>query len=211
MPTLVVIGADSSLRERLGAVSLSFELRFQNEIPRERRLAEAALLAFPADARLVAHFPRRYPLIAFGPVSCMADAFDRGAADYLAEPWSAEELRVRAERVLGAGPLAIAGTEIALRGLALSGPGGATVLPPDQAFLLRQLIVAEGSALSRGLLRKSIWPTVSDRSRAADIAASRLRSRLALVSGRGPCVQIRSVRGFGYSISVMEPLWGTCE
>ncbi len=211
MPTLVVIGADSSLRERLGAVSFSFELRYQCEIPRERRLAEAALLAFPAGAPLVARFPRRYPLIAFGPVACMADAFDRGVADYLAEPWGPEELRLRAERVLGAGPLVVEGTAIALRGLVLSGPGGSTILAPDQASLLRQLIAANGAVLSRGGLRRYLWPTLADRSRAVDIAISRLRRRLALVSGRDRLVQIRSVRGFGYSITVQNSLWGTCE
>jgi hypothetical protein len=211
MPTLVVIGADSSLRERLGAVSFSFELRYQREIPRERRLAEAALLAFPGDAPLVARFPLRYPLIAFGPVACMADALDRGVADYLAEPWCPEELRLRAERVLGAGPLVIKGTAVALRGLVLSGPGGSTILASDQASLLRQLIAAEGTVLSRGGLRRYLWPTLADRSRAVDITVSRLRRRLALVSGRDRSVQIRSVRGFGYSITVENSLWGTCE
>ena len=210
MPPLVVIGADSSLRERLGAVSFSFQLRFASEVPRERRLAEAALVAFPEDACLVTRFPRRYPVIACGPVAYMEDAFARGAADYLPDPWSLGELRVRTERILGTGPLVIAGTEIGLDGLVLDGPGGEVVLPAEQAALLRQLILAGGMGLSRGLLRRFLWPALGERSRAVDITASRLRSRLEQVSGAGARVQLRAVRGFGYSLSVGDSVCETC-
>ena len=206
MPTLVVIGADSSLRERLGAVSFSFQLRFQAEVPRERSLAEAALVAFPAGAGLITRFPRRYPVIGFGSLANMADALALGVVDYLAEPWSSEELQYRAERTFGLGPLVIAGTEIGLRGLVLSGPSGEVLLPAEQAALLRQLIIAEGAALSRGMLRRYLWPALKDDSRAVDITASRLRHQLNRVCGGGSSVQLRSVRGFGYSLFIKNVL-----
>jgi hypothetical protein len=210
-PTLVVIGADSSLRVRIGAASFSFVLRFQNEVPRERRFDEASLVPFPEGATLIARFPRRYPVIGFGSISSMADAFAIGVADYLAEPWSLEEFQLRVERVLGEGPLILKGTEITLRGLVLTGPRGKVFLSAEQAAFLRRLIIAEGEGLSRGMLRRFLWPSLGEDSRAVDITASRLRRQIDRVCGGETCVQLRSVRGFGYSLAALDSLCGSCE
>jgi hypothetical protein len=209
-PVLVVIGADSSLRERIGAVSLPFALQFRTELPRERRLGEAAIVHFPEGAILVARAPRRYPVMGYGSITYMEEAFARGVADYLAEPWSVDEFRLRAERVLGTGTLVIKDAGLTLCGFVLVGPKGEIRLSAEQAAVLRQLIIAEGYSLSRGVFRRYLWPSLPDSSRVVDATISRLRRQLASVSGNNPRVQLRSVRGIGYSLLVMDALCESC-
>lgn len=136
-------------------------------------------------------------VIAYGEVQRMESAYLLGAVEYLVEPWSVEELRVRARRVLGgyAGTNGIAQH----RGSAVLGTRFLSLSPKERsAFDL--LSRHAGRIVDRETLAHSIG--ISPRelrsgSRAVDMLVSRLRRTL----GRyGAAVE--TIRGIGYRLRV---------
>lgn len=215
MSVLYYDGADSSLAERLGAFFLPFEIR---PCPAERYIDTSdslALVPFPSSGSALPPLPLGLPFIGFGADPFLSEAFAAGARDYLREPWAGEELAVRAARALGiAGGRGEAGVparrRIDLNGRLLSGPLGVRGLGAEEARVLRALLAEAPGAVSRVALRRSIWPSADGDSRVVDETVSRLRRRIAEVSGEDGGPQISSIRGFGYAIRELPSLWANC-
>jgi len=197
---LYLLGAGLSVMERLGAVSLPFELCCEVPVPYAFPPHSAVLVAYPNQYRAMLPLPAHVPFVAYGDSDHIGEAFGNGAADYLKEPWSASECVLRLERVLGSAELRVPVHGLSLCGEILSGPRGTVELPKEEADLLRILSREYPRRVSRNILNRLIWPAMSERSRVVDVTVSRLRKHLELVSDPLHCTQIRSIRGFGYDL-----------
>jgi len=205
-PRLSVIGAVPSLREWIGAAFFPFELAFSESLPSNRRQGDAALVSFPDACSCLDSWPSAYPFIGCGPSSCLSEAFFRGAADFLRDPWTLEELVYRAERLFRTGPLPVPGSSLSLDGLLFRGPRGVDLLSWEEAAVLRELIRMYGAKVSRCALRRYIWPALGDGTRVVDMTVSRLRRVVGRISAVDDGTQIRSIRGFGYVLSSVRIL-----
>lgn len=200
-PRLLTIGAVAIPEDRGGVFSFPFDIvrSAPGVAAGARRPGDLYLIAYP-DGQ-----PPGGPLLPFigaGPRACLAEAFDDGALDYLSEPWNLEELAARAGRFAGSGTIPIPGHPAALSGSLLRGPDREERLSDAEAVVLRALIAARGGRVSRRALARHLWPFASADTRAVDQTVSRLRSRLRALGFEGAAPQIRSIRGFGYSLDL---------
>ena len=110
-------------------------------------------MVLPAD-RLDARGAEGPPLIAWGPAGLMRAAFLRGCADYLRDPWTPEELLLRAESVLAreAARFILPWATVSLRGDTLRTPRGPVALTHHQAVILRALLRRRGRPVARAAL-----------------------------------------------------------
>lgn len=215
MSVLYYDGADAPLAERLGAFFLPFDVRpLPATLPCDP-LDSLCLIAFPEGLLRPEGLPGGVPFLGFGSVEGLLPAFAAGAKDYLREPWTGEELTVRACRVLGLFDSyrkvrPSSSSPLALEGQVLRGARGIRVLGPDEARVLGILLSEAPGAVSRVALRRIVWPSLGEGSRVVDETISRLRRRIAEVSGAEAVVQIRSIRGFGYALNALPCLWAAC-
>jgi len=133
-----------------------------------------------------------------------------GADDYLAKPFSPQELVLRVGAVLrrlAAAPVA-AGGILAAGGVRLD-PGAHRVTVEDVEIeltatefkLLRLLMERAGRVQSRTDLLQTVWQAQPDiQTRTVDMHVQRLRTKL---GGSGECVE--TVRGVGYRFRVPSP------
>lgn len=205
-PSLVVIGAVPPPGGWRGADFLSFDLVFADRAPRIWRPGDVALIPFPDVSACLDSWPAALPFLGCGPDSLLPEAYSRGAADYLKDPWTIEELARRVERLARTGPLVVPGSELSLDVLVLRGPRGSCILSREEAAVLRELIRMHGKQVSRGALRRFIWPSLDDGTRVVDMTVSRLRAAIERISGVDNTTQIRSIRGFGYALSSVRIL-----
>ncbi|MFW5683222.1 MAG: winged helix-turn-helix domain-containing protein [Spirochaetota bacterium] len=131
--------------------------------------------------------------------------------DYLAEPWTTEELRFRVRRLLPASSLRMGDATISwaphwIR-VAREGYGQKGVaLPPDQYALFEVLARAAGEIVDRDVLL-ALSAHRSSGSRALDMRVARLRVRLQeLTDGWPDSPDVRAVRGVGYRLGYAGPV-----
>lgn len=184
--------------------------------PRDSRYAAAVMPADVAERLLAGPVEPAWPLIAYGPETALPRLFLAGCADYLRDPWTPQELELRALRTVHAAKEAARfgdGGALGLSGRVLSGPAGAVMLGAQQAEILRMLVANRGSTVTRDALFYAIWGRPPGRrSRAVDMHVTALRRHLAAVTGSaavtGPAGAARpaagppivTVRGRGYRI-----------
>ncbi len=178
--------------------------------PRDPRYAAAVMPAAAAERLLTGPVEPAWPLIAYGPETALPRLFLAGCADYLRDPWTPQELELRALRTVGAAEAAARfgdGGALHLSGRVLSGPAGAVTLGAQQAEILRMLLGNRGSTVTRDALFYAIWGRPPGRrSRAVDMHVTALRRHLAAVAtpagkarpAAGP--PIATVRGRGYRL-----------
>jgi DNA-binding response OmpR family regulator len=126
--------------------------------------------------------------------------FELGAVDYLAKPFSLDELFARVRVQMRASPTADAGTTLQVGPLALdvarrqARVGGMVANLPDREFrLLHFLMLHAGEVVSRQRLLSEVWGFDFDpRSNVVDVCVRRLRRQL------GPDAPIETVRNAGY-------------
>lgn len=177
--------------------------------PRDPRYAAAIMPAAAAERLLNGPIEPAWPLIAYGPETALPRLFLAGCADYLRDPWTPQELELRALRTVGAAKTAASfgdGGALQLAGRVLSGPAGAVILGAQQAEILRMLLANRGSTVTRDALFYAIWGRPPGRrSRAVDMHVTALRRHLASVAApankaRPPGPPIATVRGRGYRL-----------
>ncbi len=124
------------------------------------------------------------PVILYGPHEYISAALSAGAADYLCEPWTPEELTARCGKLLEREKLQFTGWDLDLKTsgfLHLNNPerrqSCRIFLSKSERTVLRMLLMYRGTYLNRELLNSALNTRVSG-SRAADMAVSRLRSKL---------------------------------
>lgn len=173
---------------------------------RDPRYAAVVMPAAAAERLLTGPVEPAWPLIAYGPETALPRLFLAGCADYLRDPWTPQELELRALRAVTAAESAARfGDRGALRlaGRVLSGPAGARALSAQQAEILRMLLANRGATVTRDALFYAIWGRPPGRrSRAVDMHVTALRRHLAAVAAPAPAAgpPIATVRGRGYRL-----------
>lgn len=199
MACLLIVKPDDALWERLGLFSFPFTVE---RIPAVPSRIESEHVLFVRHT-LFAYSPRLlegWRFIAYGPARALELAFSRGAMDYLRDPWECFELRARAGRLLASEPRRFG--PFSFDGFVLKGPGGAVSLGAREAAFLGAILESPTMSVARSALVRGLWRNLTPESRAPDILAHRLRSRLASVAGPDPVPALRSLRGYGYRLDV---------
>ncbi len=159
------------------------------------------LYVVPADA--VGDLPRRgVPVVAWGPAGRLRGAFLAGCDDYLREPWSPEELEMRALAALARTRRGyeFPWGELSFDGDALRTPGGRTHLTHREYLVLRALLRSRGSPVPReALFLLAAGAAGGERSRAIDMHVACLRRKVRAVAPAAGRF-ITCVRGQGYMI-----------
>ncbi len=196
---ITLVGCDSLLYEKLRASLARSPFCFRRVESLEDGL-EPDLLVVPAD-RLEPATAATPPRIAWGPPALMRSAFLAGCADYLREPWTPEELALRAESVLARQAVRFQfpwGT-VRWEGDDLRTPRGTVLLSRRQAIILRALLRARGRPVARSTLAALLGAGADRDSRRVDVHVSAIRRQVrAMEPDAG--VFVLGVRGQGYLI-----------
>ncbi len=147
-------------------------------------------------------------LSALGRTVNRVEGLDRGADDYLAKPFEAEELIARARAMLrrvaatGAGDLVTYGDiEIHAKARTVHRRGRYIALSPKEFKLMKTFADNAGEVLTRSMLLELVWNLHFDpQTNVVDVHVGRLRRKLE-AAGEPPV--IRTARGSGY---IFEPV-----
>ncbi len=137
------------------------------------------------------------PTIGYGPAEALAPCFSIGCRDYLRDPWSPDELFVRARNCvpytvhLPGGTTTLCGSTILAGRLTIR-------LTPAETTILRALVTVP-DVVPRKALTLLLWNREPDDSRMLDMHVSRLRAKLKTASSHvgGGC-DIVAARNHGY-------------
>ena len=152
-PRICLMASSGALAARMDAYSrrirgFALDLVEEPPAPRDPRYVAAVMPAEAAEPLLTGPIQPAWPLIAFGPDTELPRLFVAGCADYLRDPWTPEELELRALRIIGAAEPATRfgdGRALRLLGRTLSGPAGTVWLGAQEAEVMRMLLANRGS------------------------------------------------------------------
>ncbi len=146
--------------------------------------------------------PWAAPVIASGPPALLRSAFLAGCADYLREPWTPEELELRALAVLAraARKYELPWGTVAFEGKNLRTPAGLVPLTLRESKILRLLLRARGEPVPRAALAGEVWGSPGRAAgRAIDVHVASVRRKVRRVQ-REAGAFIVCIRGAGYMI-----------
>ena len=147
-----LVGFDPVLCERIRASLGRSPFHFT---PTEEPLPDDEVDLFVVAARNVGSLAERgVPVIAYGSAGWLRSAFLAGCSDYLREPWTPEELALRAQAALRrqGSRWEFPWGEVRLEGGDLLTPGGRTTLTYRQSVILRALLRERGRPVPRSAL-----------------------------------------------------------
>jgi DNA-binding response OmpR family regulator len=176
----------------------------QDEVDMYLAPADAAiglLSGSPAERQGRAQ-PVSIPVIAFGPAALMRSCFVAGAADYLRDPWSPEELSLRALSVLQRTQrrFRFPWGSLVLDCTSLDTPSGMLCLTHHESRVLRALLLGRGAPVPRQAISYFLWGNPGPAgSRAIDAHVAALRRKISAVAPEAEKF-IRAVRRQGYMI-----------
>jgi two-component system, OmpR family, response regulator len=142
------------------------------------------------------------PVMAWGPAGTLRGAFLSGCEDYLREPWSPEELEMRALRLVARARrrYIFAWGEVSFDGDDLLTPGGKARLTRHESIVLQALLRSRGSPVPREALSLLVTGRPGpERSRSIDVHVARVRSKVRSVAPAAGRF-ITCVRGQGYLV-----------
>jgi DNA-binding response OmpR family regulator len=145
---------------------------------------------------------RGVPVIAWGPAELMRSAFLAGCEDFLKEPWTPEELGLRAHAALSRAErrFSFPWGEVSFEGKDLRTPGGLAALTLHESRILGTLLRNRGRPVPREALAYSIGnapPAPASRAVDVHIVAVRKKVRCAMHEAERFIV---CVRGQGYMV-----------
>lgn len=207
--TINLVGCDPVLCERIRASLGRSPFHFT---PTAEPLSDDEADLFVVDVRHVGTLPEGgVPVIAHGPAGLLRTAFLAGCADYLREPWTPEELGLRAHAALSRQRACweFPWGEAHIDRDELRTPRGRAALTHHEAVILRALLRQRGRPVPRAALACLLGGAASRgaggavsrgaASRSIDVHVSALRRRVrALVPEAGRF--IICVRGQGYMV-----------
>ena len=199
-PTIAFVGSDPFQYETMRAALARspYDLRACRTPPND---GEADLVVMPAE-RLDSSVALAAPVIAWGPAGLLRAAFLHGCVDYLREPWTAEELLVRADAALSRRPSRFEfpwGT-VRWDGDALHTPRGPVALTRRQSVILHALLRRRGQPVPREALAALLGAGAARGSRRVDVHISAIRRRIRAAEPRAGAF-ITCVRRQGYMIA----------
>lgn len=141
-------------------------------------------------------------VLVYGPAHLLRLAFQRGAHDYLKEPWTADELFVRAgQRGSRRFRFDVAGWQLVLDGGTLSSGDRRQELTSSEAQLLAFLVQRQGKTVSVAALGHQLYGVGPvPESRVLATLISRLRGHLRRLTRLPKSNPILSFRGDGYRL-----------
>lgn len=167
--------------------------------------ADVALVPAPRLTDFLEVHPgvvRILPVIAYGHDEYLRISFLSGCSDYLKEPWSLEEMLLRANRVVRKEEFQFSWGRIRVSTQNLHGTEASCELSFQEAQLLRLLCQNAGEVVTRDAFYYTLWGKPSGFSRVLDVYMSRLRKKLRTVVGATDTTElVRAVRGVGYRLS----------
>lgn len=144
---------------------------------------------------------RSLPVIAYGNDDYLRISFLSGCSDYLKEPWSLEEMLLRANRVVRKEEFQFSWGRIRVSAQKLHGPQESLELSFPEAQLLGLLCENAGETVTREAFYYALWGTPNGSSRVVDVYISRLRKKLrAAIGGKESAELIYAARGVGYRL-----------
>jgi DNA-binding response OmpR family regulator len=144
---------------------------------------------------------RYLPVIAYGNTEYLRVSFLAGCSDYLKEPWSLEEMLLRANRVVRREEFAFSWDTIRISSQVLHGSETTVELSFQEAQLAKLLCENAGDVVTREAFYYTLWGSPRGASRVVDVYVSRLRKKLRMACGLGELSEvIESVRGIGYRL-----------
>ena len=200
-PTINIVGIEPVLYERILASLGSSPYHFTSTV---EPLPDDEVNLFVVGAGQLGRLPQGgVPVIAHGPAGLMRSAFLEGCIDYLRDPWTPEELALRAEAAIARqrACFEFPWGEARLEGNDLCAPGGRAPLTHHEALILRALLRQRGRPVPRSALACLLGGSAlrGGGSRRIDVHVSALRRRVRSVvpdAGRF----IVCVRGEGYMV-----------
>jgi DNA-binding response OmpR family regulator len=168
----------------------------------DRQLPDGDGASFVAAARLRCPGIPIIMLTALGGTEQRIAGLDHGADDYLAKPFSVDELMARIRAIMRRPAqveleyveLANVSYDIGSRQAYVD--GSELSLPRRQLLVLEALIMRQGRVVSRAALEQAVYG-LDDLIESNSLEAHVSKLRRALVE-RGACVSIHAVRGLGY-------------
>jgi hypothetical protein len=165
------------------------------------------ILVMPAEDFLCLRIhPRAEPsertlYIPYGPVALMEQAFERGCADYLREPWALPELLARGIRFFKL-KFHAGERKLELRGARLAGESAWIELTESERALLRLLVLNAPFPVPRKAAVSALSSRAQDGSQALGRCVISLRRKMELVEpGLGG--RILAIRAIGYRLDAL--------
>jgi hypothetical protein len=200
LPAVDLIGCGPLLYERIRASLRGSPFRF---LATAEPLPPDAADIYVAEAADLGDLPARgVPVIARGPAALMRAAFLAGCDDYLRDPWTPQELELRAQAAISRARRRwrFPWGEASFDGDTLVLPGGRASLTRHEALILRALLRLRGAPVPRTALAYALDGTPrAAAGRAVDVHVSAIRRKVRAVmpaAGRF----ITCARGLGYLI-----------
>jgi len=138
------------------------------------------------------------PVIAYGPQELLRTGFSSGAADYLKDPWTPEELHLRALKLAKRLTFLLNGVCMRLEPGRVIANGQAEDISKQERAILGLLLNQRGSCVPRDALSYVARGVQTGTSRTIDVHISNLRKKLNLLVKTDRRSVIRSVKGEGY-------------
>ncbi|WP_262390484.1 response regulator transcription factor [Burkholderia arboris] len=171
----------------------------------DRGLPDGDGISVISDLRAAAPGIPVIMLTAAGSITARVEGLEAGADDYLAKPFSMDELVARIRALARRSPslqthvVTVGALEIDLVSLVVTIHGEPFDLPRRELLALQSLVENTGKTVRRDQLVTHVYGVDEDiQSNALDAHISRLRSKLA---SRDAGIEIRPIRGIGYLLS----------
>jgi CheY-like chemotaxis protein len=200
-PTINLVGLDAVLCERIRASLGRSPFHFISTAePLPDDEADLFVIAAGNAARLA---QRGVPVLAHGPAGLMRSAFLEGCTDYLRDPWTPEELALRAQAAISRQDACweFPWGDVRIDGDELCAPGGRAPLTHHESVILRALLRQRGRPVPRAALACLLGGGTlrGDASRRIDVHIAALRRRVRSVAPEAGRF-IVCVRGQGYMV-----------
>lgn len=139
------------------------------------------------------------PIIAYGGERGMRSAFLSGCCDYLRDPWSPEELTLRASRLVSNSVFRLRWGSVRLSTGTMRTEIGEVDISIYEYRLLHVLLAQLGKVVPREVLYYAASGHYDRCSRSVDVHISTLRKKLSKLAPGEPAEElIRAARGYGY-------------
>ncbi len=198
--TVCLLGCDPLACERIGASLRRGPFVF---LRAEDPPAADRVDLYVTPAALLSTVPRDGPpVIACGPSAMMRTSFLAGCEDYLRDPWTPEELGLRALAALTRARrrFIFPWGEVSFEGKDLRTPAGLVPLTLHESRILKMLLRGRGAPVARPALALSTGEAAgAAESRRIDVHVSALRRKLRAAEPRAGRF-IVCVRGQGYMV-----------